>query len=105
MPLFAPLMRITDSIPDGILAARLQLIAVDKALRGEGVGSVLMNSWWMKSAPSRADRLGYPSTFQLRSGTTIPSNPTSEGAKNFSLPILRLGVSALLRQTDGGAAG
>ncbi len=33
MILFAPLMRITDSIPDGDFY--LQLIAVDKALRGE----------------------------------------------------------------------
>jgi ribosomal protein S18 acetylase RimI-like enzyme len=41
--LFAPLMRITDSIADGDFY--LQFIAVDKALRGGGVGSVLMDSF------------------------------------------------------------
>ena len=41
--LFAPLMRITDSIADGDFY--LQFVAVDKALRGGGVGSVLMDSF------------------------------------------------------------
>ncbi len=36
--LFAPLMRIIDSIADGNFY--LQAIAVDKELRGDGVGSV-----------------------------------------------------------------
>ena len=40
--LFAPLMRIIDSIADGDFY--LQAIAVDKELRGEGVGSTLIDS-------------------------------------------------------------
>ncbi len=39
--LFAPIMRIVDSIADGYFY--LQGIAVDKELRGDGVGSVLMD--------------------------------------------------------------
>ena len=41
--LFAPLIRVTDSIADGDFY--LQFIAVDKALRGDGVGFVLMDSF------------------------------------------------------------
>ncbi len=41
--LFAPLMRIIDSIADGDFY--LQTIAVDKELRGDGVGAVLMDSY------------------------------------------------------------
>ena len=59
--LFAPLMRIIDSIADGDFY--LHAIAVDKELRGDGVGSVLMDSF---EGLARADRLDYPSTFQLR---------------------------------------
>ena len=40
---FAPLMRIIDSIADGDFY--LQAIAVDKELRGNGVGSSLMDSF------------------------------------------------------------
>jgi ribosomal protein S18 acetylase RimI-like enzyme len=40
--LFAPLMRIIDSIADGDFY--LQAIGVDKELRGNGVGSVLLDS-------------------------------------------------------------
>ena len=39
--LFAPMMRIVDSVPDGDFY--VQFIAVDKELRGAGVGSVLMD--------------------------------------------------------------
>lgn len=39
--LFAPMMRIVDSIPDGDFY--LHSIAVDSELRGDGVGSVLMD--------------------------------------------------------------
>jgi ribosomal protein S18 acetylase RimI-like enzyme len=40
--LFAPLMRIIDTIADGDFY--LQAIAVDKELRGDGIGCVLMDS-------------------------------------------------------------
>ncbi len=41
--IFGPLMRITDSLADGDLY--LQSIAVDPELRGEGVGSILMDAF------------------------------------------------------------
>ena len=52
---FAPLMRITDSIADGDFY--LQFIAVDKALRGDGVGSVLMDSYEERARASGSTRL------------------------------------------------
>ena len=52
---FAPLMRITDSIADGDFY--LQFIAVDKALRGDGIGSVLMNSYEERARASGSTRL------------------------------------------------
>ncbi len=55
MILFAPLMRITDSIADGDFY--LQFIAVDKALRGDGVGSVLMDSFEEQARASGSTRL------------------------------------------------
>ncbi len=55
MILFAPLIRITDSIADGDFY--LQFIAVDKALRGDGVGSILMDSFEERARASRSTRL------------------------------------------------
>ncbi len=53
--LFAPLMRIVDSIADGDFY--LQFIAVDKALRGDGVGSVLMDSFEERARASGSTRI------------------------------------------------
>ncbi len=53
--LFAPLMRIIDSIGDGEFY--LQGIAVDKALRGDGVGSGLMDAIEEQARASGANRL------------------------------------------------
>ena len=53
--LFAPLMRIIDSIADGDFY--LQSIAVDKALRVHGVGSVLMDSFEERARASGSTRL------------------------------------------------
>jgi len=53
--LFAPLMRIIDSIADGDYY--LQAIAVDKELRGDGVGSVLMDSFEERARASGSTRL------------------------------------------------
>jgi ribosomal protein S18 acetylase RimI-like enzyme len=53
--LFAPLMRIIDSIADGDFY--LQAIAVDKELRGDGVGSILMDSFEERARASGATRL------------------------------------------------
>ncbi len=53
--LFAPLMRITDSIADGDFY--VLFIAVDKELRGEGVGAVLMDSSEERARASGSTRL------------------------------------------------
>ena len=53
--LFAPLIRITDSIADGDFY--LQFIAVDKGLRGDGVGSVLMDSFEERARASGSTQL------------------------------------------------
>jgi ribosomal protein S18 acetylase RimI-like enzyme len=53
--LFAPLMRIIDSIDDGDFY--LQAIAVDQGLRGEGVGSILMDSFEKQARDSGSIRL------------------------------------------------
>ena len=53
--LFAPLMRIVDSIADGDFY--LHAIAVDKELRGDGVGSVLMDSFEERARASGSTRL------------------------------------------------
>ncbi len=53
--LFAPIMRIVDSIADGDFY--LQAIAVDKELRGDGVGSVLMDFVEDRARASGSTRL------------------------------------------------
>ena len=53
--LFAPLIRITDLIADGDFY--LQAIAVDKELRGDGVGSVLMDFFEEQARASGSTRL------------------------------------------------
>ena len=53
--LFAPIMRIIDSIADGDFY--LQAIAVDTELRGNGVGSVLMDSSEERARASGSTRL------------------------------------------------
>lgn len=53
--LFAPFMRIIDSIADGDFY--LGAIAVDKDLRGDGVGSVLVNAFEERARASGSTRL------------------------------------------------
>ena len=67
--LLAPLMRVTDSIADGDFY--LQFIAVDKALRGEGVGSVLMDSFEERARASGSTRL------------SLDVSAKNEGARRF----------------------
>ncbi len=67
--LFAPLMRITDSIADGDFY--LQAIAVDKELRGDGVGSVLMDSFEERARASGSTRL------------SLDVSAKNEGARRF----------------------
>ena len=69
MILFAPLMRITDTIPDGDFY--LQFIAVDKALCGDGVGSVLMDFFEEQARASGSTRL------------SLDVSAKNEGARRF----------------------
>lgn len=55
LTLFAPLMKIIDSISDGDFY--LQAIAVDRELRGEGIGSMLMDLIEERASASGAARL------------------------------------------------
>ena len=55
LTLCAPLMRIIDSTDDGDFY--LQAIAVDKELRGDGVGSILMDSFEEQARAKGATRL------------------------------------------------
>ncbi len=77
--LFAPMMRIVDSVPDGDFY--LQAIAVDKELRGDGVGSVLMDSFEERARASGSTQLsldvsannGQARRFYERRGMTVES--------------------------------
>ena len=50
-------MRTTDSIADGDFYLQFIFIAVDKALRGDGVGSVLMDAFEERARASGSTRL------------------------------------------------
>ena len=67
--LFAPLMRIIDSIADGDVY--LQAIAVDKEHRSDGVGSVLMDSFEERARASGSTRL------------SLDVSAKNEGARRF----------------------
>ncbi len=69
LTLFAPLMRIIDSIVDGDFY--LPAIAVDKELRGDGVGSVLMDSIEERARASGSTRL------------SLDVHARNEGARRF----------------------
>jgi ribosomal protein S18 acetylase RimI-like enzyme len=89
--LFAPLMRIIDSISDGDFY--LQAIAVDKELRGDGIGSVLMDSFEERARASGASRLSLDVSakneearrFYERRGMTIES----QWPKRLPIPALK----------------
>ena len=67
--LFAPLMRIIESTADGDFY--IQAIAVDKELRGDGVGSVLMDSFEERARASGSTRL------------SLDVSAKNEGARRF----------------------
>ena len=67
--LLAPIMRIVDSIADGDFY--LQAIAVDKELRGDGVGSVLMDFVEERARASGSTRL------------SLDVSAKNEGARRF----------------------
>ena len=89
--LFAPLMRIIDSIDDDDFY--LQAIAVDKELRGDGVGSVLMDSLEERARASGSTRLSLDVSarnesarrFYERRGMTVES----QWPKRLPIPGLR----------------
>ncbi|NKB34445.1 MAG: GNAT family N-acetyltransferase [Pseudomonadales bacterium] len=89
--LFAPLMRITDNMPDGDFY--LQFIAVDKSVRGGGVGSVLMDAFEEQARLSGSTRIsldvssgnGLALEFYKRRGMTIES----QWPKRIPLPGLK----------------
>ena len=89
--LFAPLMRIIDSIADGDFY--LQAIGVDKDLRGDGVGSVLMDSFEERARASGSTRLSLDVSaknegacrFYERRGMTVES----QWPKRLPMPVLR----------------
>jgi ribosomal protein S18 acetylase RimI-like enzyme len=91
LTLFAPLMRIIDSIADGDFY--LQAIGVDKELRGDGVGSVLMDSFEERARASGSTRLSLDVSaknegacrFYERRGMTVES----QWPKRLPLPGLR----------------
>ena len=89
--LFAPLMRIIDSIADGDFY--LLAIAVDKELSGDGVGSVLMDSLEERARASGSTRLsldvsaknGGARRFYERRGMNVES----QWPKRLAIPGLK----------------
>ena len=67
--LFAPLMRIIDSIADGDFYAHA--IAVDKELRGDGIGTILLDSLEDRARSSGSTRL------------SLDVSAKNEGARRF----------------------
>ena len=89
--LFAPLMRVTDAIADGDFY--LQAIAVDRELRGDGVGSVLMDFFEERARASGSTRLALDVSarnegacrFYARRGMTVES----QWPKRLAIPGLK----------------
>jgi len=89
--LFAPLMRIIDTIDDDDYY--LQAIAVDKELRGDGVGSVLMDCFEKRARENGLTRLSLDVSaknksacrFYERRGMAV----TSQWPKRLPIPVLK----------------
>ena len=89
--LFAPLIRIIDSIDDKDFY--LQAIAVDKEFQGNGLGSLLMDSFEERARASRSTRISLDvsarnkraSRFYERRGMTVDS----QWPKRLPIPGLR----------------
>jgi ribosomal protein S18 acetylase RimI-like enzyme len=89
--LFAPLMRIIDSMGDNDFY--LQAVAVDKGLRGDGIGSVLMDSFEDRARTSGSTRLSLDVSsknegarrFYERRGMTV----TSQWPERLKIPALK----------------
>ncbi len=89
--LFAPLMRIIDSIVDGDFYGLA--IAVDKELRGDGVGSVLMDSLEERARASGSTRLSADVSAKnegsLRFCERRGMNVESQWPKRWAIPGLK----------------
>ena len=91
MLLFAPLMRIIDSIADDDFY--LQAIAVDRELRSDGIGSLLMDFFEKRARTSDATRLSLDVSaknesarrFYQRRGMTIES----QWPKRLPIPAIK----------------
>ena len=89
--LFAPLMRIIDSIADGNFY--VHAIAVDRELRGDGVGSILMDSIEKEARVNGSTRLSLDVSaknegalrFYERRGMTVES----QWPKRLPIPVLK----------------
>jgi len=89
--LFAPLMRIIDTIAEGDFY--LQAIAVDRELRGKGVGSILMDSFEEQAIAGGSTRLSLDVSaknegslrFYERRGMTVES----QWPEHLPIPGLR----------------
>ena len=89
--LFAPLMRIIDSIADNDFY--LQAIAVDEELRGSGVGTVLMDSLEQRARASGSTRLALDVSAKNESARRFYERRRmsieSQWPKRLKIPALR----------------
>jgi ribosomal protein S18 acetylase RimI-like enzyme len=90
--LFAPLMRIIDSIADGDFY--LQAIAVDTEFRGDGVGSILMDSSEERARASGATRLSLDVSAKNKGARRFYEhrgmNVESQWPKRLAVPVLKI---------------
>jgi len=89
--LFAPIMRIIDSIADGDFY--VQAIAVDTELRGNGVGSVLMDSSEDRARTSGSTRLSLDVSAKNKGARRFYEhrgmNVESQWPKRLAIPVLK----------------
>ena len=89
--LVAPLMRIIDSVDDGDFY--LQAIAVDAALRGDGVGSILMDSSEERARASGSTRLSLDVSAKNKGARRFYEhrgmNVESQWPKRLAIPVLK----------------
>ena len=89
--LFAPIMRIIDSIAHGDFY--VQAIAVDSELRGDGVGSILMDSSEERAHASGSTRLSLDVSAKNKEARRFYEhrgmNVESRWPKRLTIPVLK----------------
>ena len=89
--LFAPIMRIIDSIAHGDFY--VQAIAVDTELRGDGVGSILMDSSEERAHTSGSTRLSLDVSAKNRGARRFYEhrgmNVESQWPTRLAIPVLK----------------